>query len=339
MKAAVAENGTIRIDDVDVPDPGAADVQIKVAAAGLNAADKGLITGHYIRGTSITKPASAAAMAGPIRFGMEVSGIVTAVGADVSGIKVGDEVMARSGGAFAEYVVTPAADVLAKPADLSFTDAAAVPVTFITAHDALSTLGGLQAGQHVLVNAVSSGVGVAALQLAKLLGAATVICTARNRDRLADLVEHGIAMDLALDTADPQFIDKVLDATGGHGVDVIVDSVGSPEWAQHLQVLAIGGRLVSVGRSGGTSAEVDLDEVARKRVSIIGATFRTRSREETSAVVRRAADVIVDGFAAGKLKVVVDRVFPLVQVAQAESWMTSGKRIGKVIVEMPTIEQ
>lgn len=335
MKAALAEDGTIRIDEVGVPDPGADEVQIKVAAAGLNAADKGLITGHYIRGTSITKPTPGEALSGPIRFGMEVSGVITVVGASVSGFTVGDEVMARSGGAYAEYVVTPAADVLTKPADLSFTDAAAVPVTFITAHDALSTLGGLHAGQHVLVNAVSSGVGVAALQLAKLLGATTVVGTARNRDRLTDLAEHGIAMDLALDTADPQFIDKVLDATGGHGVDVIVDSVGSPEWAQHLQVLAIGGRLVSVGRSGGTSAEVDLDEVARKRVSLIGATFRTRSREETSAVVRRAADLIVDGFVAGKLKVIVDRVFPLEDIAQAESWMTSGKRIGKVVVEMP----
>ncbi|PRZ41899.1 NADPH2:quinone reductase [Antricoccus suffuscus] len=334
MKAAVAEDGTIRIDDVAVPEPGAGEVQIKVAAAGLNAADKGLITGHYIRGTSITKPTASETATGPIRFGMEVSGVVSAVGADVSGSAVGDEVMARANGAFAEYVVTPAADIFAKPAGLSFTDAAAVPVTFITAHDALSTLGGLQEGQHVLVNAVSSGVGVAALQLAKLLGAATIVGTARNRDRLADLAEHGIATDLALDTADPQFIDKVLDATDGHGIDVIVDSVGSPEWAQHLQVLAIGGRLVSVGRSGGTSADVDLDEVARKRVSLIGATFRTRSREETSAVVRRAADVIVDGFAAGNLKVIVDRVFPLEDVAQAESWMTSGKRIGKVVVEL-----
>ena len=335
MKAALAEGGKIRIDELDVPEPGPDEVQIKVNAAGLNAADKSLITGHYVIGNSVVKPQSGEAAAGPLRFGIEVSGVVSTIGAEVTTYAVGDAVMARCRGGFSEYVVTPASDVMAKPGNLSFTEAAAVPVTFITAHNALMTLGQFERGAHVLINGVSSGVGVAALQLAKTLGAATVVGTARNRDRLENLSEHGIAIDVPVDTADPQFIDKILEATGGHGVDVIVDSVGAPEWEQNLQVLAIGGRLVSVGRSGGTTAKVDFDEIARKRVSIIGATFRTRSREETSAVVQAAALVIVDGLSTGDLKVIVDRVFPLQEVTQAESWLTSGKKIGKVVVAMP----
>lgn len=338
MKAAVAQSGTIRIDDVDVPEPASGEVQVKVAAAGLNAADKGVITGHHVRGMSITRPVTGEPSSEPLRFGMEFAGVVSAVGDDVTGVAVGDEVMGRAGASFSEYVVVPAQDVLPKPPGMSFTDAAAIPVTFVTAHDALVTLGRFEAGQHVLVNGISSGVGIAALQLARMFGAATIVGTARNRDRLDDVAQHGIAMDLPLDTADPDFVDKVLEATGGHGVDVVVDSIGAPEWPQHLQVLALGGRLVSVGRSGGKVTEVDLDEVARKRVSIIGATFRTRDRAEVDAVAGRAAGPITEGFATGALKVVVDRVFPLHEVAQAESWLTSGKRIGKVVLSIPGAE-
>jgi NADPH2:quinone reductase len=330
MRAAVAEAGKVEVREVPVPEPGPGQLLLRVHAAGLNAADRLLIAGHYRVGASVRPPS--ASPAGPVPVGTEAAGEVVAVGADVTGFASGDRVMAMGRGAFAEYAAFDAGRALHIPAGLGWVEAAAVPVVYATAHDALATAGRLVPGESVLVNAASSGVGVAVLQLARLLGAGLVIGTSTSPAKFDRLRAAGVPLDVALDGSAADLGEQLLAATGGEGVDVVVDSVGGTSWPSTLAAAALGGRVVSVGRLGGTRADVDLDELARKRVSLVGVSFRTRSGAAAAEVFAAAGPVVLPGLADGRLRVLVDRTFPLAEVASAEDHLGAGGHIGKVVL-------
>jgi NADPH:quinone reductase len=330
MRAAIAEGGRIEIREVPRPEPRAGELLVRVRAAGLNAADRLLVAGRYLVGASVRPPEPAPP--GPVPIGAEAAGEVEAVGAGVTGYAPGDRVMAMCRGAFAEYAVVDVSRVLPVPAGVDWTTAAAVPITFVTAHDALATAGRLAPGGSVLVNAASSGVGVAAIQVARLLGAGPVLAVSTSPAKYERLRAAGVAADVELDAGGGDVAERALAATGGAGVDVIVDSVGAAAFADNLAAAAIGARIVSVGRLSGTIASVDLDELSRKQVSVVGVTFRTRSRQQAAAVFAAAGAVLGPALADGRLKVLVDRSFGLAEAAAAEDYLGTGAHIGKVVL-------
>jgi NADPH2:quinone reductase len=370
MRAVVARDGRLELVDAPVPEPGPGELLVAVRAAGLNRADLLMVRGGYVVGRSLRPPATGTTgttgtsgttgttgtsgttgttgttgtegttgtsdEAPPPRpsvpMGGEVAGEVVAVGPGVDGVAVGQRVMAMTRGGYAEQAIVDAARAMPVPDALPWPEAGAFPVTFVTAHDALVSAGRLDAGATVLVNAASSGVGVAALQLARLFEAGTVVACSTSATKLERLGESGVPFDVGVVADDPGVVDAVLAATHGHGIDVVVDNVGGPAWATNLAAAALGGRIVSVGRLGGLQADVDLDEVARKRVSLVGVTFRTRSAEEARAVVASAARDLVPALEAGRLRVLVDRTFPLEEAAEAHAYLRRNEHLGKVVL-------
>ena len=204
------------------------------------------------------------------------------MGSDVAGFTVGDWAMAMCFGAYAEMARVDYRLVVHVPDRLSWEDAAAVAVAYMTEHDALITNARLQAGESVMINAASSGVGVAAIQIAKAWGARAVIGTSGVPQKLAALAELGL--DVGINYRTEYFVDAVLDATDGRGVDVIIEHVGASYLADKLRCMALRGRLVSVGRLGGGKGEFDLVVLALKRLQFIGVTFRTRTLDERIAI-------------------------------------------------------
>jgi NADPH:quinone reductase-like Zn-dependent oxidoreductase len=331
MRAVYAEHGQLVQKDVPEPTAGPGQLLVAVKAAGLNAADTLMRKGSHIAGATVRAPAPVAPASMPL--GADAAGAVVAVGEGIEEFSIGDRVMGICSGAFAPLTVLNAALAMRVPDRLEWTEAAAVPVVFSTAHDALVTAGRLTAGDHVLVTGASSGVGVAALQLARLFGAGTIAASSRSPEKLDELRAAGIPFDEGLITGEPDLVDRGLQATDDHGFDVIVDIVGAAAVHDSIGVAALGGRIVSVGRMSGHMAEIDLDELARKRLSLVGVTFRTRSPSDIADAHRRAAADVVPALVDGRLRVILDRVFPFEEVVAAQEWMRTGRRIGKVVLE------
>jgi NADPH2:quinone reductase len=215
------------------------------------------------------------------------------------------------------------------PKRLSWVEAGGWLNVFTTAHDALVTNAGLKVGESVLINAASSGIGVAALQIARLFGASPVIGSSRVTAKLEKLKPYGLEIGVAAgDTA------SVLTATGKKGVDVLIDSVGGPAAQQNLESMAVLGRWVSVGRLGGNTGALDLDLLALRRVKLIGVTFRTRSKEERIACVQRCAADLLDALADGRIGPVIQRSFRMDQVQEAHAVMQRDEHIGKLVLEI-----
>ena len=192
--------------------------------------------------------------------------------------------------------------------------------------------GRLDRGDNVLVTAAPSGVGVAALQLARLFGAAVVGASSRSAVKLDALAATGIPFDIGIVAGDPALVDASLAATHEHGFDVVIDNVGGPALQSNLAVAALRGRIVSVGRMGDHEGTVDLDELARKRVSLVGVTFRTRTPQEIVDVYPLAAADILPALDSGRLHVVVDRTFAFDDILAAQDWMQTGRQLGKVVL-------
>lgn len=318
MRAVVVDAGPrLVVRDVDPPVPGPGEVLVRTRAAGLNRADVALGGGGHDLGSG-----GAA--------GREVAGEVEAVGDGVADVAVGDRVMAMAAGAWAELVAVDARLCMPVPDGWSWEEAAATPVVYGTAHDALVTNAGLAPGESVLIPAVSSGVGIAALQIARAKGAGTVIGTSRSPDKLAALAPLGL--DVGIDVRSGGLADAVRGATEGRGADVVVDNVGGPAFADVLDATAILGRIVQVGRLGGRTAEVDLDLLAYKRVRLIGVTFRTRSIDERVAVVRAFLDDLGDDLAAGHLRPLVHGSWPLEEAAAALEALQADRHVGKLVL-------
>ena len=316
MKAGLASPNGIAIQDVPQPAPGPADLLIAVKAIGLNRADLGA--------------AKAGASDGGKPIGIEFAGEVVAAGPAVEGFAAGDRIMCHATGSHAEFALCDYRRALKIPEGMSYETAATLPVGLNTLHNALVTAGRLKPGEIVLVQGASSGVGIIGLQMAKLLGAKYVIGTSTNQARRARLTEFGA--DLALDTADAGWPEQVLEATGGHGLDLTVDMLSGPTVNQTMRCTALKGRIVNIGRLAGTRAEFDFDEHARRRIEHIGVTFRTRSIEEVHDIMVRMRDDLWDHVKAGHLGVPIDRTFPLAQASEAHAYMRANNHFGKVLL-------
>jgi NADPH:quinone reductase-like Zn-dependent oxidoreductase len=310
----------LRAEEVAEPVPGPGELLVAVRAIGLNRADLLLRAGHYER--LATRPPAAIA-------GLEAAGEVIATGPGVSGFAVGDRVMGMPSGAYAERTLLHHRLAMPVPGALSWERAAAIPVALLTAHDALATAGRMRAGDAVLVQGASSGVGIVAVQAARLLGASRVIGTTTSAAKHAPLAALGA--DAVLD-ARGDFAEGVLAATGGAGVDVIVDMVGASAVAGHLRCAALAARWVQVGRVGGALAQLDLNELSRKRLSLIGVTFRTRDLDAFAQVVAAAWRDLGNAVTEGRLVAPVDGVWPMDEVALAHERMRRNEQFGKLVL-------
>jgi len=323
MKAMVIIQGKLELRDVPKPEPGPEELLMRVMAAGVNRADIYQVKGTY---DPTKKPDEG------IIGGSEAAGEVVGIGRNISGFAVGDRIMGMCKGGYAEFTTLDYRLALPVPERLSWEEAATVPVAYMTEHNALVTNGRLQAGETVLVNAASSGVGVAALQIAKLCGGKMVIGITSTSAKIAAL--KALGMDLGINYRIENFGDAVLTATHGNGADVIIDHVGGAFFKDNLRCMAVKGRLVSIGRLGGMTAELDLELMAYKRLQLIGATFRTRTMDERIAIARGVAADLIPALADGRLKPVIDRVFQLHQVAEAHRYMESNAQVGKIVLKV-----
>ncbi len=321
MKAIVVGTQGIALQDIPVPTPGPEQVLVRVRAAGLNRAELSVAAGHMH-----------GAVGGPgTVVGSEWSGEIAALGPAVPDLTVGQRVMCSGSGGYADYAVTDWGRVTPIPdSNMSFEQAATLPIALQTMHDALVTNGKLVRGQTVLIQGASSGVGLMGLQIAKYLGASLVIGTSTDAGRRAQLGRFGA--DLALDSRDEAWPDQVLAATEGRGVDLIVDQVSAPVANQNMRATAILGRIVNVGRLGGSKGEFDFDLHALRRIAYIGVTFRTRSVAEVREINRRMRADLWPAVVDGTLSLPIDRVFPLAEVAAAQAHMRENRHLGKIVL-------
>jgi NADPH:quinone reductase-like Zn-dependent oxidoreductase len=266
----------------------------------------------------------------PYPAGIEFAGQIAEVGPDATGWHVGERVMGRFPGAYSERLAVLSSMLYRVPDALSWAEAAAIPNVFVTAHDALATAARVRAGERVLITAGSSGVGTAAIQLARFLGASTVMTTTRSAAKAEALRELGA--DVVFDTTDPTWVTQLLELTDDEGVDVIIDQVGGPMLADNIEGLALQGRLVSVGRNGGGLGQLDLDRVALKRAHLIGVTFRTRTPQEAFLATEKCFEACLPAFRDGRLRPVVDRTFAFDQLAAAQQYMLGDEQIGKIVL-------
>jgi NADPH:quinone reductase len=323
MQAAVVGEQGVEVRDLPKPTAKPNEVLIRVRASTLNRADLLVASGH--------QHGSVGGIGA--RLGLECSGEVEAVGGEVEGIKPGDRVMASAPGGFAEYVVTDAGRVHRIPGNnMSYEQAACFPVALQTMHNAIATAGRLKRGETMLMQGASAGVGLLGMQIGKLLGASLVIGTSTNAERRARLSEFGC--DLALDSSDASWPERVKEATGGKGVDLIVDLVSAPVANQNLDAASILGRIVNVGRLGGMKGEFDFDKHALKRIDYIGVTFRTRKPEEVREINRLMRADLWPALEAGKLSLPIYKSFRLADIAEALALMRANRHFGKVVISV-----
>lgn len=325
MKAVVITRpgGPEVLEYREVPDPvaGPEDLLVRVRATALNRADLLQRMGGY------PQPGPKPAFEVP---GLEYAGEVAAVGERVEGFAVGDRVMGLlAGGGYAELVVTHHRLAMKVPEMLSWEEAGATPEVYITAHDALLQCG-LVAGERVLVHAAGSGVGVAAVQIAKVMGASLVVGTAGSADKLARAAELGL--DLGIDYHEEDFAEAVLRATDGKGVDVILDVIGADYWERNLKALAMRGRMVIVGLMGGSVAQANLGVLLQKRLQVRGTTLRARPLEEKALATRAFEKSVLPHIASGRVRVVIDRVYALADAAEAHAYMATNANFGKIVL-------
>ncbi len=322
MKAFVYGAQGAHIGDVAKPDPAGPQVLVRVRACGLNRADLGMTKGHAH---------GAAGGVGAV-LGMEWAGEVVAIGPDATDVAIGDRVMGSGAAAFAEYTLADCGRLFHVPATMTFEEAATLPVALTTMHNALVTNGRLQQGQTVLVQGASSGVGLMALQIARQKGARTVIGSSTDPARRARLKDFGA--DLAIDSRDPAWVDQVLQATAGAGVDLIIDQISGFVANQNLAATRVLGRIVNVGRLGGNHGDFDFDLHAARRIHYIGVTFRTRSIAEIRDIFTEVKSDIWPAVEAGTLRLPIDRTFPFDDIAQAFARMEANKHLGKIVVTL-----
>jgi putative PIG3 family NAD(P)H quinone oxidoreductase len=310
------------LDTTDAPQPTADRVRVRVRAAGLNRADILQRLGRY--------PAPPGYP--PDIPGLEFAGEVESTGEDARAWRVGDRVFGiTGGGGHAEYVTGPESTLARLPDNLNWVEAAAVPEVFMTAHDALFTQCRLQMGERVLIHAAGSGVGTAASQLVKAAGA-IAFGTSRTAEKLDRAKEFGLSESIAVGNDPLLFADAVKTWTDGAGVNVILDLVGAAYLKPNLASLATLGRLIFVGTTAGSKAEIDYGIVMRKRLRVMGTSLRTRSIEEKAAATRLFAQQVVPLLANGRVRPVIDSVFRIEEVREAHQRVESNETFGKVVL-------
>jgi NADPH:quinone reductase-like Zn-dependent oxidoreductase len=315
----------LELRDSPVPQPGAGQLLVRMHAASLNRGE--FMLGHGLHGKSGTWKA----------IGGEGAGEVAGVGEGVTGFKPGDRVMGRCAGAFSEYALMEQAEAIAMPATLSWDEAASIPLTFLVTYDMLVLQGRLNPGEWLLINGVSSGVGVASLQLGKVLGA-KVIGTSGSADKLALLKPLGL--DLGLCTRAADFAPAIMEATGQHGADLIVNTVGGSVFAENVRAMAFEGRLATVGYVDGVvHADIDLEALHAKRLTVFGVSNKLRTKAQRSAAVPRFVAEVMPHIAAGRIKPHIDQVFDFARLKEAKARMEAGGHVGKIVLRMPIAAQ
>lgn len=315
-----AENLEIR-EIADLSAPTADFVLVRVAAAALNRADLLQRQGFYPAPKNFPQEIP----------GLEFAGEIVEVGETVQHLKIGQRVFGiTAGAAQAEFVAVPENTLALIPENLDFVQAAAVPEAFITAHDAIFTQAGLKMSETILIHAVGSGVGLAALQLAKAINART-IGTSRTADKLEQSKAFGLD-EAILANGDLQQIAEIVNRKTG-GANVILDLVGAKYLESNINSLAIHGRLIFVGTTAGTSAQIDILTVMRKRLRIFGTVLRARSAEEKATATRLFAEQVVPLLRNEIVKPNVDRVFPINEIVAAHEYLESNASFGKVVLE------
>jgi len=302
-----------------VPVPAAGEVLVKVAAAGVNRPDLMQRQGKY------PPPQGASEV-----LGLELSGVVVVVGANVSRWRAGDRVTALvAGGGYAEFAVVPEPQCLPVPRGLSMEEAAALPETFFTVWTNVFDRGRLVAGESLLVHGGASGIGTTAIQLARARGA-RVFATAGSRDKCQACERLGA--DRAINYRDEDFVATLLDATRDRGVDVVLDMVGGDYVSRNLEVLAMDGRLLQIAFLHGPHADVNLSPLMRKRITFTGSTLRPRTVEEKGAIARALEREVWPLIESGKVRPVLHAVFPLAEAAVAHAELEAGQHVGKIVL-------
>jgi len=328
MKAAImvpgADGGAWDVRDIQRPVITADHVLVRVHASSLNRAEfRRLLTLRLQPGRAAPEPRTG---------GGDAAGEVVEIGAGVTGIKPGDRVMGRCAGGFAEFALLDAREVMPAPERLSWEEAACVPIVFVVVHDALFVSGRLHAGETVLVTAAPSGVGVATLLLAKYLGA-KVIGTSRSSEKLERL--KALGLDAGVVTGSEGFGAAISRVIAEKGVDMVVDNIGGDVLAPCLEALAVGGRFVTIGRmSGVTKGELDVDRLAERRLHLYGVSNRLRIPAQRAESAKRFAADLLPAFGDGRLRPVIDRSFPLDDIAAAGAWLEADKHVGKVVLRI-----
>jgi len=323
MRAIVIEKpgdeSVLRLGEVPSPVIGPDELRIRVAACAVNRAD-------LLQRQGLYPPPPGAS---PI-LGLECAGTVSEVGANVRGFALGERVMALlAGGGYAEEVAVNAGSAMSVPSALTLEEAAAIPEVFLTVFLNVFQLAQLPDGGALLVHGGGSGIGTAAIQLAKR-ARASVIVTAGSDAKCAQC--KALGADVAVNYRTEKFVDAVKQATGGRGVDVVLDSIGAPYLEDNLASLAIGGRLALIGLMGGAKAEINLGALLARRQSLIGSTLRTRPLEEKAAIVRGFVARFGADLAAGRIRAVVDRVLPLALAADAHRAVKASEHFGKIVL-------
>ena len=314
----------LELRDVAMPEPARDQVRVRIRACAVNRADLMQRMGMY-------PPPADAPQDIP---GLEIAGEVDAVGAGVLELAKGDRVFGVvGGGAYAEAVVVHARTLARIPDALDFTQAAAIPEAFVTAYDAMVLQGGLTAGELVLVHAVGSGVGTAAVQIARAIGARS-IGTARSESKLARARELGMNEGVVpgKGSGGPEFAARVRELAGPRGVDLVLELVGGTYVPESLASLSDKGRLVLVGLLAGTRADVDLAVVLRRRLHVFGTVLRARPLEEKILAAQVLDRRLAPLFASGALKPVIDRVLPLEKAAEAHALLAENEGFGKLVL-------
>lgn len=323
MKAVtIPEPGDIDalvLADVDDPTPGRGEVLLDVAAAGVNRADLMQRMGHY--------PPPPGASEYP---GLEVSGTIAALGDDVEGFEVGQEVCALlSGGGYAEKVAVPAGQLLPVPSGVSLLDAAALAEVVSTVWSNVFMTANLQPGQTLLAHGGGSGIGTMAIQLAKQIGARVAV-TAGSTEKLDFCRELGA--DILINYREQDFVEELKEATDGHGADVILDNIGAKYLGRNVDALATSGRLVVIGMQGGRKGELDLGKLLAKRGAVIATSLRARPAEEKATIVASVREHVWPLIEKGAVRPIIHTTLPLDQVREAHRILEESSHIGKVLL-------
>lgn len=320
MRAIEIVENALCLSESAKPAPAEHQVLIQVAAAGVNRPDLMQRQGVY------PPPAGAS----PI-LGLEVAGTIVEVGSQVCDFKSGDAVCALvTGGGYAEYCLASASCCLPIPNGLSFTEAAALPEAFFTVWNNLFDRGRLSPGESLLLHGGGSGIGTTAIQLAKALGN-TVYVSAGTDDKCQRCLALGA--DAALNYRQQDFVESIKQLTAGKGVDVILDMVGGDYFPRNLKCLAPDGRLVQIAIQNGSNSEINLWTIMAKRLTITGSTLRARDDTFKSQIAKQLTEKVWPLLEAGRIKPVIDSVFPLTAAEQAHARMASNQHFGKIILE------
>ncbi len=309
------------LGEYPMPSPGPGELLVRVRATSLNRADLLQREGKY------PPPPGAS----PI-LGLDVAGTVAALGPGVTGWQTGDRVFGLvEGGSYAEYAVLPAGMAMRIPDSLSFEEAAAIPEVFLTAYQALCWLGQLQQNEHVLIHAGASGVGTAAIQLARCLGAHVHVTASAPKHEVC----RTLGAETTIDYRQEDFAERIQEVTGGTGVHLIIDFVGAPYLEPNLRCLAMDGRIVLLATLGGSRVDAfNLRLLFARRAQLIASTLRNRARDYKVRLTQEFAERFLNDFAEGRLRPVIDRIYNWTEVAEAHRRMEANQNVGKIVLRV-----